>query len=373
MSIAAGSNVQVQWADGNKYPGKVAQAAPGQYLVEFSNGTQQWIAEQFVEAEAPAAAPPPPAPSRQQQVGALQVDGGALEIKGGGGIQVYEGVEDEWNDLQGVINTVESKGVSLGAIDPSDPLSYWRVMFAIEEAEGQGMPREQAIQQQGYMDPDHWDLVSAYVNAKWSYIGADEDGQQAVLQQNEFINGALQARQGQLAGQQDAAAAADPSLLAPVNGVDVDTWAAISAGMAGLGAQATQQDVDQYLAQHGVDRATWDAANAGWQAKMQSDTSFVIATKYGEAFSGATGAATGAGAGGGEPCPFERWVEIMTAQTVWAEQGHDVNAMIQSQFGILTADFGQYSQYWSPKIATDIALVRRQGELEAHYRRLYGG
>ena len=41
--IVAGSQVQVQWSDGNKYPASVMQAAPDQYLVQFPNGSQQWV------------------------------------------------------------------------------------------------------------------------------------------------------------------------------------------------------------------------------------------------------------------------------------------------------------------------------------------
>ncbi|MCA9596276.1 MAG: hypothetical protein KC776_23335 [Myxococcales bacterium] len=41
--IVAGSRVGVKWSDGNQYPGQVMQAAPGQYLVQFDNGSQQWI------------------------------------------------------------------------------------------------------------------------------------------------------------------------------------------------------------------------------------------------------------------------------------------------------------------------------------------
>lgn len=41
--IVAGSQVSVKWSDGNSYPGQVMQAAPNQYLVQFQNGSQQWI------------------------------------------------------------------------------------------------------------------------------------------------------------------------------------------------------------------------------------------------------------------------------------------------------------------------------------------
>ncbi|MBX3129463.1 MAG: hypothetical protein KF718_22280 [Polyangiaceae bacterium] len=43
--IVAGSRVGVKWSDGNQYPGKVLQAGVGQFLVQFDNGSQQWIPE----------------------------------------------------------------------------------------------------------------------------------------------------------------------------------------------------------------------------------------------------------------------------------------------------------------------------------------
>ena len=45
-----GSSVLVQWSDGNKYPGTVAQISQGQYFVTMSNGEQFWVAEQYVSA-----------------------------------------------------------------------------------------------------------------------------------------------------------------------------------------------------------------------------------------------------------------------------------------------------------------------------------
>ena len=46
--IVAGSKVGVKWSDGNQYNGSVMQAAPGKYLVQFENGSQQWIPENSV-------------------------------------------------------------------------------------------------------------------------------------------------------------------------------------------------------------------------------------------------------------------------------------------------------------------------------------
>jgi len=41
--IVAGSRVKVAWSDGNHYGASVMQAAPNQYLVQFDNGSQQWV------------------------------------------------------------------------------------------------------------------------------------------------------------------------------------------------------------------------------------------------------------------------------------------------------------------------------------------
>jgi hypothetical protein len=46
--IMAGSRVAVLWSDGNQYLASVMQSAPGQFLVQFDNGSQQWVPEHAV-------------------------------------------------------------------------------------------------------------------------------------------------------------------------------------------------------------------------------------------------------------------------------------------------------------------------------------
>lgn len=46
--ITPGSAVKVTWSDGNQYPGKVMNMSPGQVLVQFDNGSQQWCPESTV-------------------------------------------------------------------------------------------------------------------------------------------------------------------------------------------------------------------------------------------------------------------------------------------------------------------------------------
>lgn len=45
---SVGTLVMVTWSDGKKYPGTVAQVAPGQYLVKMGDGAQHWIAAGYV-------------------------------------------------------------------------------------------------------------------------------------------------------------------------------------------------------------------------------------------------------------------------------------------------------------------------------------
>ena len=46
--IGVGSQVLVQWSDGNRYPGAVQQLAPGYCLVMFGDGQQHWIDARLV-------------------------------------------------------------------------------------------------------------------------------------------------------------------------------------------------------------------------------------------------------------------------------------------------------------------------------------
>jgi len=277
--------------------------------------------------------------------------------------------EENFKELQQLIARVESGAVNLNGIDWQDPKGIWIHQFAIEEAQGQGQTSDQGAQAQGYTDQDHFQTVLAYVQAKWSRLGVNDDGEKDVITDDKFMNAAMEARMGQMAGMQAAAAAADPTLLQPVNGITVEAWAAASAEMSGLGANASQAQVAEMLAKHGMDLAAYNGANTGWQAKMQGDTTGVIATKFGEAFTSAKGVS----AGGAEPVSFEKFVEVMAAQEAWAEQGMDVNAQLNAVFSIDAGTYGAWGGYWSPKMATDMALMRQYDQFRDKYLAKYKG
>ena len=277
--------------------------------------------------------------------------------------------DEQWMEIQQLIARVESGAIPLNGVNWQQPGEIWTHQFAIEEKQGQGYERDQAAQMLGWANHDHFQMVMAYVQGKWSRVGTNDDGQKDVLTDDRFTNGAMEARMAQMRGMQSAAAAGDPNLLAPVNGITVEAWAGCSATLAMLGQSATPQQVAEAMAKFGMDNASYAAANAGWQAKMQGDTTGVIATKFGEGFA----AAQGMSASSGPPCTFEHFVEVMAAMGCWAEQGIDVNAQLQATFGIDAATYSKYGSYWSPKMATDMAMMRQYSELDEKFRAKYKG
>ncbi len=276
---------------------------------------------------------------------------------------------EEWRELQEFIARVEGHGIDMAGIDMASPVSFWTVYFAIEEAESQGGSRDQAIAAQGYANAEHWEMVSQYVMAKWSELITNEDDELEVRQRDDFTNGALQARQGQVQQQMTDHAAANPQLLEPVEGVEVEQWAEIAAGMTQLPQTATPDDVNSYLLKFGMDRPKYDRVNDEWTARMSQDHSMVISNAYSAAFTGSMGVSTG----GDAPCTFEQYVEVMVAQEAWAAQGMDVNAQLPAVFGIDAATYGAWSGHWATKMGTDIALMNQYTSLRETFMQKYSG
>lgn len=166
--------------------------------------------------------------------------------------------------------------------------------------------------------------------------------------------------------------------LDPVEGVSLESWAAIQAAIASGG------DANALCAQAGIDAARWQRVSAEWNNRMATDTTATVATAYGQAFAsagtGQFGAAAAAAAQSGpggdpgaEPASFERFIQVQEAMSVASERGQDPNAVL-GQFGMTAADFGNLGAYWSKKMQSDAMRYHQlHTEYSAKYRAMYGG
>lgn len=260
-----------------------------------------------------------------------------------------------------------------GHFDPDDLDRFYFAYFELEEAEGEErLPAEMA--RYGISSKDEWGLIWA------SFLRRHFSGLSEQAMQEKFLVTMATARNQQTMLKMQAASAADPSLTEPVEGVTVEGWAQAAVAMANSGGEMAQ--AARALAPLGMDQARYERVNAEFQARMQRDTSFVIAQIYGKAFSAAQGVQGGYGLGsadgslqqlGAEPCTFEQYAEISGAMGAWGESGQDVTAMLQHAFNMTAMDLSRFGGYWSTVFAADPNLALRYADLMEQYKQRYRG
>ncbi|GMU58711.1 MAG: hypothetical protein AMXMBFR34_04740 [Myxococcaceae bacterium] len=257
-----------------------------------------------------------------------------------------------------------------------DWVGYWKKTFDLEAAQEKGDKAHlAAIKKHGLRNRNHLKRVR-------------ETFMRHYAKDPEFTNAALIARQEQTRDKMKDAL--EPGMLDPIEGVSLQLWAAINAQRLSL----QPADFVKLLAKHKVDEARFARADEGWQARMSDqsnpDAAMAIATEYGKAFAGAGagqfGASAQAASGsmgvndkvagknvkGAEPMSFERYVEVMAAQSCWAEQGKDVNELLSKVFKMNAVDWSNASAYWSQKMSTDIELMTTKfPALQAKYTQKY--
>jgi hypothetical protein len=266
-----------------------------------------------------------------------------------------------------------------GGWDPNNHEEFWYRLKNIEKAgnEGGDAAADAKCREYGLQNWAHLTRVRDTFNR---YFGHDHNFMQAAFNANqratrEWMQGGVQANAG---------------ILEPVEGISLQVYATTQARAASVGNDMATWH--QLLAQAGMDAAKWDRVNTEWQRRMSGQAgdmsaTMALLTEYGKAFGmagqgqyGAAAAANagqagalnqGQGAAGGEPCTLERYAEIMGAQSAWAQQGRDVNAMLHKQFGMTAIDYSNVSQYWSAKIGGDYRIAVRLGELQTHYTQQY--
>lgn len=256
-----------------------------------------------------------------------------------------------------------------GRLRPGDFVKFWKVNFALENA-GQEEQNDDnpayvaELKKHGFRNRNHWKRVN---HCFLRHYAKDP----------EFTNAALIARQE---GTRDAMrSAVKPGMLDPIEGVSLQVYASIAAQQMSVQGAAFVK----LLAKHKLDEAKFARVSEAWMARMsdQSDpmAAAAIATEYGKAFAGAGVGQYGASAaeasgslgindkvgasktrGGAGSMTFDKYVEVMTAQSCWATQGKDVNQMLKKVFNMNAVDWSNASAYWSQKMSTDIKLMTEQ-------------
>jgi hypothetical protein len=216
--------------------------------------------------------------------------------------------------------------LDLAGFDPRDEDAFFDAVLHME-SEGQfggtDESRAEIAARFGIRDRGHWLHVKESVYA----VLAQHHGSIDEVMQRE-----LNWRSGQMQRhmQGQVAKAAAGGGFTPVEGVALEAWAAINAAIA---SGAHHEDL---LKGAGIDQARWDRVSGEWNARMARDTTFAIATVYGNAFQAASQGkygnyareANAARAANRElalepPLSYEQYYEIMYEQAYAAKQGKD--------------------------------------------------
>jgi hypothetical protein len=266
-----------------------------------------------------------------------------------------------------------------GGWDPNNHEEFWYRLKAIEMAGNNGGDDacDAKCREFGLRDWSHMQRVRDTFN---KYFG----------HQHEFMQAAMNANSRAAREQFGGAVAQNSQIMEPVEGIDLRTYATTQARAGTIG-----NDMSKWaaiLAEQGMDQAKWERVSAEWTRRMSGQAADMNATMgllteygkyFGQAGQGQYGAAAAANAGqagmlnhgqgavGGEPCTMERYAEIGGAQSAWAQQGRDVNQMLQQQFGMSAMDWSNLSQYWSAKIAGDYRIALQINDLQTQYEAQY--
>lgn len=240
------------------------------------------------------------------------------------------------------------------------------------DEDGEALDPEEVllIKEYGFQNGGHWESYRNWAISKWAADTGESYTDVAMRIGGIAREKIMAEKASQLSGTGGA--------LAPFEGINVEKWAQIQAQI------ASGTDADSLIAKAGMDRAKWDRVSKEWTARMQKDRTMAIANVYGNAFAraaqgkfgaqAARAAAVGVGGDlGKEPVSFERYVEIMVAQTIAGERGEDPNAALAS-FGISALDWSNTSMYWSKRQQQEAErYFNLLGEYEAKFRAKYGG
>lgn len=243
----------------------------------------------------------------------------------------------------------------------------------MEDEDGNEIDMEEVllIQKYGFKDGNHYECYRSWGMQYW----ADELGEDV----SDMMIARSTIAQEKITQKRMKAMSGGGGALSPVEGVSLDQWAGVQAGIVG------GKDLNTMIAALGCDAAKWERVGAEWMARMSTDTTGAIATAYANAFAGgSTSQYAGAaqqtigqqGKGfdvGAEPMPLEKYVEIGEAMSAASNRGEDVSDLL-AKFGISPTDWGMIGMYWSKKIHGESQKYHAlYTEYSDKYREKYAG
>lgn len=152
--------------------------------------------------------------------------------------------------------------------------------------------------------------------------------------------------------------------MAPIAGVGLEQYAELCARMARI-----PEDDDAYAAiaaEQGVDRASWEQARTGWNARMEDPANAgQVALAYLPLYQAALARHGGEAASASFDDYIEMSAMINTDTTEPDRRPTDLEAMYE-RFGITAVDWSQISTHWVGRLTTETDLAqefaRRSGE-----------
>jgi hypothetical protein len=281
------------------------------------------------------------------------------------------GTVDEPMDVDDDTDDDQGEAFDCAGFDPNnDENAFFRAVLHME-SEGQfggtDESRAEIMQTYGIRDRSHWQTVkeSCYSVLAQKYGDYNEVGQREM----NWRQGEMQAHMmGQVAKTQAGGG------FEPVEGVSLDAWAALNAAIVGGG------NWEDLLKGARIDKARWDRVPAEWNARMGRDTTFAIATAYGNAFQAASKGkfgdhareAAAARAANRElaiapPMPYEDYYDILIDQAYSAKRGEDPVASLKRR-GLSIVDWTDLGAYMGYLFNRD--AVRNWNQYEAIHKRV---
>jgi len=285
-----------------------------------------------------------------------------------------DGTQGGWTDLNAIADGKERKltacGSKLGFPEElgEDVDAAKKIIESINGASD----FDSAAGDAGFKSNDQFSLKDHVASASFQLDEALEEG---YANSDELLKEQKEKTDAEM--DDNIAAAQSGGLLDPIDGIDMETWAAGNAKI------TNGMPLEDVLKVVGTEKPLWDNASAIWMERMSQDTTFAITKVYGDAFTNSDigkfassggaekvstpAAASGGASGAGNAMEdFDLYIKIMCHQNMGAQQGKDAQSIL-SEYDLTVTDWGNIGMHWNTQMATDTKLAMDMVKLMEKY------